>query len=76
VHSGVTVLFVTHDVSEAVYLGGTVFVMSGRPGHIIRRIMPDAEQRDRSSGAFARLTSEIFDLLAHSGPANTHGANA
>jgi NitT/TauT family transport system ATP-binding protein len=76
VHSGMTVLFVTHDVSEAVYLGDTVFVMSGRPGRILRTISPDAEQRDRSSGAFARLTSEIFDLLAHPASEDArHGAS-
>jgi ABC-type nitrate/sulfonate/bicarbonate transport system ATPase subunit len=76
-HSGMTVLFVTHDVSEAVYLGDTVFVMSKRPGRIIRTVSPSAEQRDRSSGAFARITSEIFDLLAHSAPSKaTHGESA
>jgi len=75
-HCGMTVLFVTHDVSEAVYLGDTVFVMSKRPGRIIRTVTPDAEQRDRASGAFAHITSEIFDLLAHSAPAKAHGERA
>ena len=64
-HSGMTVVFVTHDVGEAVYLGDMVFVMSGRPGRIIRTLTPDAETRDRASGAFAHLTAEIFQLLAH-----------
>jgi ABC-type nitrate/sulfonate/bicarbonate transport system ATPase subunit len=76
-HSCMTVLFVTHDVSEAVYLGDTVFVMSRRPGRIIRTVSPDTEQRDRSSGAFARITSEIFDLLAHPGAGGaSHGERA
>lgn len=71
--TAMTVLFVTHDVSEAVYLGDLVFVMSQRPGRIIRQIAPTADQRNRSSGAFAQLTAEIFDLLAR--PAPPHSSN-
>ena len=69
-----TVLFVTHDVAEAVYLGDIVFVMSARPGRVIRTITPDAAVRDRASPEFARTTGEIFGLLAR--PAPTPGVPA
>ena len=62
--TAMTVLFVTHDVSEAVYLGDLVFVMSGRPGRIIRTVPIDLEMHDRATVAFARTTAAIFDLLA------------
>jgi ABC-type nitrate/sulfonate/bicarbonate transport system ATPase subunit len=72
-----TVLFVTHDVAEAVFLGNVIFVMSGRPGRILRTIEPSAEERDRASGKFAHLTAEIFGLLAHpQPPAADFGASA
>ena len=32
--TGATVVFITHDLDEAIYLSDRVFVMSGRPGGI------------------------------------------
>lgn len=58
-----TVLFVTHDVSEAVYLGNRLIVMSPRPGRVVNSIDLRAEARDRSSGYHARTVSEVLDLL-------------
>ncbi len=57
IRSAMTVLFVTHDVPEAVYLGDLVFVMSSRPGRIIRTIEVGPEMHDRASGEFARTTA-------------------
>jgi NitT/TauT family transport system ATP-binding protein len=63
--SGMTVAFVTHDVAEAVYLGDVIFVMRSRPGRIIRTMSPGPAARNRASQAFAAMSAEIFELLAH-----------
>jgi NitT/TauT family transport system ATP-binding protein len=58
-----TVIFVTHDVAEAVFLADKVVVLTSRPGRV-SRIMPIDLGRPRtaatkSSSAFARYTYEI-----------------
>ena len=65
-------LFITHSVSEAVYLSTKVVVLSGRPGHIVGRFdVPFTMPRDpdiRFTPEFAALVGEISHVLrqAHS----------
>jgi len=66
--TGGTVVFVTHGLTEAIYLADEVFVMSARPGRIIRRLRIDLP-RPRTfdmigTDAFGRLRNEIWDLIA------------
>jgi ABC-type nitrate/sulfonate/bicarbonate transport system ATPase subunit len=63
-----TVMFITHDVDEAVYLADRVIVLSGRPGKIKRELKIDLprprRQRMIAEPVFGELVRE---LLAESG---------
>ncbi len=55
-----TMILVTHDIDEAVFLGDEVVVMSSRPGTIRKRLPVGLPRpRDRSSPDFIALRKEI-----------------
>jgi len=58
---GITMILVTHDVEEAIYLGDKVVVMEPRPGRI-RRIVPVdlAHPRERAGTGFAEVKHEVL----------------
>jgi NitT/TauT family transport system ATP-binding protein len=62
-----TIVFVTHSLSEAVYLADEVLVMSGRPGRIIDRIpvlLPRPRSLDMMAGdVFAKLRDRIWQQI-------------
>jgi len=62
-----TILFVTHDVSEAVYLADTVYVLSARPARILHRVdIPFFATRDialRSSAEFRAVEKKLLEML-------------
>lgn len=67
---GMTVLFVTHSIAEAVFLSDRVFIMSARPGRIAAELSIDLERprglHIRQSVEFAQYVGEatsIFEKL-------------
>jgi NitT/TauT family transport system ATP-binding protein len=66
-----TVLFVTHDVGEAVYLADRVIVLSARPGRVLHALpMPVPRLRtsgDRQAGWYRDCEAQIRALLAPPG---------
>jgi NitT/TauT family transport system ATP-binding protein len=62
-----TIVFVTHDVEEAIYLGGRVVLMAPRPGRIDTIYeVPFGDQRTQNlkhAPEFVRLKREILDRI-------------
>lgn len=65
---GITVLFVTHDIDESVYLGGRVVILSSSPTVIQQDIkidLPDERNQleTRSSTRFAELRHHVYEQI-------------
>jgi len=75
--TGMTVVFITHSVEEAVYLGTEVVVMSPRPGRIVTRLpMPFARghaaegiRAIKSRADFVAAREEVLSLIWSMGEA-------
>lgn len=60
-----TIIFVTHNVDEAVFLADRVVVLSSSPGEIIKTYKIELERmRDRTSTQFIELKRKITDLVS------------
>jgi ABC-type nitrate/sulfonate/bicarbonate transport system ATPase subunit len=67
---GTTMLLVTHDIDEAIYMSDRIVLMTPRPGRIERIIEIDLPRpRQRNSSEFLRLRGEILELLHLTGSA-------
>ena len=65
--TGKTIIFVTHSISEAVFISGRIVVMSPRPGRITKIVNNDLpyprDFKTRSESAYHALVSEVRELL-------------
>jgi NitT/TauT family transport system ATP-binding protein len=63
-----TILMVTHDVEEAIYLSQRIYVMAARPGRVASEVLvPFGNSRGPSvkrDPRFLDLRDELGDLLA------------
>ena len=68
---GTTMLLVTHDIDEAIYMSNRIVIMTQRPGRIEQTISIALERpRDRSHQDFLRLRGDILELLHFAGNAS------
>jgi NitT/TauT family transport system ATP-binding protein len=71
--TGLTVVFVTHNVREAVRLGDRVVLLSSRPGRLLAEYAIDIERPRRiESPEVARTAREITDRLHEAARSAAH----
>lgn len=63
--TGTTIVFITHDIREAVILGNRVIVLSSRPGTIAEDItVPLEHPRDPDNAELSNIAHHIRELLS------------
>lgn len=66
--TGATMVFVTHDLEEAIYLGDRILCLQPNPGRIgrlvdVRLARPRDQLLSREDPEFLRLRRELYDLI-------------
>jgi NitT/TauT family transport system ATP-binding protein len=77
---GITILFVTHDIDEAVYLGQRVIVLSSSPTVVREELEVDLpDRRDqlttRSDGRFTELRAHVYAQIQAAKRESTVGSH-
>jgi len=72
---GTTMLLVTHDIDEAIYMSDRIVIMTPHPGRIESTIGIDLPRpRQRNSEEFFKLRGKILDMLHFAGQTTAESA--
>ncbi|VVE14796.1 Taurine import ATP-binding protein TauB [Pandoraea pneumonica] len=69
--SGLTVVFITHDIPEAIFLGDRVVVLGGKPGTVIEDCRIELP---RPRNAETKMDPKVLEYRAHLGNLVRHAA--
>lgn len=61
-----TVVYITHDIEEAIFMGDRILVMSGRPGRILANVPIDFPRPRKRNSMLEKATEirlQIWDML-------------
>jgi NitT/TauT family transport system ATP-binding protein len=60
-----SILFITHDLDEAIVLGNKIGVMTAGPGGTLKAVVPVdlAGERDRKDPAYTEIYASVHDMI-------------
>ena len=62
--TGTTVLFITHNIEEAVYLGNKIMILTNKPTTVKTTIIDDLPRpRDIAAPEFVNLRNQVTELI-------------
>ena len=62
--TGTTVLFITHNIEEAVYLGNKIMILTNKPTTVKKTLKNDLPRpRDIAAPEFVKLRNEVTELI-------------